>query len=288
MKLTSADRQLTAYYVYLIPLSIFIFKAIGVLLEVLKFVFPIDGINYVINTTPGFLTSFFEGFSIIYAFSLPIIITRVWDKFDNITREFNNEAYAIRTLYKDIKSNPWDSSNSIKTIGELLYRYVQHVVNTYKKEGGSASIEKNNGDMILLKIKKEIDSLSTPNKKAKSLTDSIISDLIQQINNIRHIRDRRVMLSQHSGVNNLRVVGLITSILFVVPLYFVRFGLEFGVLDNIIVVAVTILVIYIYALVEDLDEPFEGNRVVNIEVWRQILSDMDAIHNKVEPRKKKS
>jgi len=265
------------YSFLIIPISIVLFQFIDFIVSDI-----LGGSIVFVDADKDFLKSFFEGFSIIYAFSFPVIIAKTWDQFDKICDEFNKEAYAIRYFYKDVLRVCRQNSQLAERTIDLLHKYVDHIIANYQYEATELSEESKYGDVILNTLRQEYDSFIKSNWESKKDLSTPISEIITRVDRLINIRRNRVDLFQQSTFFNLRILVLITSILYVVPLSFVGFTSQSAILDNIIVVGVISLVIYVYIIVEDMDKPFDGSWRVNDKAWRDVLSDIEYYEREIK------
>jgi hypothetical protein len=275
-------------YVYLIPLSIYIVKALEILFRIIQelvnsigFQFP-QNIQFILppNEVTGswFVSDFIEWFGVLYGILLPLILVRAWEQFDDIDREFDREADAVKILYEDTLLLREENTSIGNEIVSSLREYTQHVIRNYKKESDNkTSKERRDGDQILNKIRKQYKFLIHLDGKNKKESDPLIVELIHRLNDVIDIRGDRIGLSNQRLFETLRIVALATSIIFVLPFYFVSFTIPTGLLDDALIICVTLLVIFIYMIIEDLDEPFDdGTWKVDTVSWQQILEDSDA------------
>lgn len=112
------------------------------------------------------------------------------------------------------------------------------------------------------------------------LLEFLVPELFERLKEITDIRGDRISLASQRLFDSLRIVALITSILFVIPFYFAVFTSKTGVLDIILIIGVTLLVIFIYMIIEDLDEPFHGTWKVSDDSWKNLLNDINANQRK--------
>jgi hypothetical protein len=69
-----------------------------------------------------------------------------------------------------------------------------------------------------------------------------------------------------------------------VPFYFLYYPeSSLGIFGWLLVIAVTFLVIMILTIIDDLDNPFDGNWMVNINSWKKIIVDIKGMLGKDEP-----
>lgn len=267
--------------VFQIPIWIFIAKEIEVWFQIIgwKFESPVNE-NW-------FISNFVEWFGVLYGILLPLILVRAWEQLDAIDREFDREADTAKTLYKDLEYLS-DLSGKYKKIGgdisKLLRDYVYHVVNNYKYEIKQSNDEsKNQGDSILEEMRGKFKILVRLEMNENAISDTLINELFAKLNDLVDNRGDRISHASQRLFENLHKVALITSIIFLIPFYFAGpayFSLSIGLpyfylLDTALILSVTFLVIYIYMIIEDLDEPFEGVKKITDDSWQNLLAEMD-------------
>lgn len=262
---------------YLIPLAIPVTKLLDVVFRIfdVQFTSPPQGGNW-------FVSNFIEWFGVLYGILLPLILVRVWEQLDSIDREFDREADTVRILYNDLSYLEGKSAKIGNNIAILLRGYVQHIVENYTKEiknqnDGMENLgdERKVGDEILQTIREQFGDLIHPNIMKTKVWEFLIPELFDRLNEIIDIRGDRIARASQRLFESLRLVALITSIMFIIPFYFAAFTSPTGVLDVILIIGVTLLVIFIYVIIEDLDEPFKGTWKITDESWRRVLEEMN-------------
>ena len=265
--------------IFYIPLSIIIAKEVEILFLIMgwEFTSALD--------SNGFISNFIEWFGVLYGILLPLILVRAWEQLDAIDREFDREADAARILYKDLQflsTLPGKVGDMGRDITQLLHNYVFYVKNNYKFEiKQSGDTVRVDGDKILEDLRVKFNGLLNPEIKQTSVSELLIGELFERLNDLTDSRGDRITLASQRLFENLRTIALFTSIVFLVPFYFAGLT-SFYLLDLILILSVTFLVIYIYMIIEDLDEPFEGVRKITDESWRHLLEEMDNVQNEKE------
>jgi len=230
--------------------------------------FPFLPINFFSAGDQGLISSFIEWFGVLYGLLIPLILVKVWEQFDTIDREFDREADTIRMLFEDVQLMRKSHSNIKAEILVNLFKYVDHVINNYALEVEDKDL-KFTGDLILRNIRKLY--ILLVNQKAKE-QDSLISELLNQLNNLVDIRGDRIALSKQRIYQSLKSIALITSAIWVIPFYFLNF--TFGFIGYLLLFGVTVLVVFILSIIDDLDEPFYGKWKIGIESWFDIQKEL--------------
>ena len=274
MNLSKFRKQFVFGSVYLIPLSIFAAKLLELVLQQFNIEF--------VSRSDFFVSNFIEWFGVLYGILLPLILVRVWEQMDEIDREFGREVDAVRLLYEDTHYLQGRKADVGKEMTKLLRMYVVHVINNYSYEIKGSDSARIAGDEILERIRELYRFLISSKRGTTKELVSFISEIPYKIRDIVEIRADRIALASQRLFASLRVVALITSIIFIVPFYFVGLTPTSSMFGNILIVAVTLLVIFIYLVIEDLDQPFVGTWKITDESWRRLLNDMDSIEHKLE------
>jgi hypothetical protein len=269
------------YYVFFIPLVVYIFKALEMLYLTLQQmrtgneIYWLKGIKFMpAFTATGFMTSFIEWFGVLYGFLVPLILVRVWEQFDNIDREFDREVDTVKMLYEDLQILGRGNKKLGDEIKGLLQQYVEHVIAKHPLESDKKSEERIAGDAILRQVRKKYSDLIHVAGKKEKESIPLITEMISQLNDLIDIRGDRIGLTNQRLFESLRIVALITTTIFLLPFYFAGFTVSSGILDNLLVFFVTLLVLFIYVILEDLDEPFSGIWSVDKDAWERLLKEI--------------
>jgi hypothetical protein len=194
----------------------------------------------------------------------------------NYRYEIKPDAKPKRKKYQRIKGegNLVKIRKDFKRFIQKTRRYLNKIVKFEKETLESSSQKRIAGDKILEKIRAQCKSLISSHIKTTDELDPFISEIFHRLNEIVDIRGDRIGLASQRLFGSLRTVALITSITFVLPFYFVGFTPETPILHNILIVCVTILVIFIYLIIEDFDEPFGGTWRITTDSWERVLEYM--------------
>lgn len=287
-----------------IPLAILFAK-------VLEIAFQIYGREFTTQSIAGggsFVSNFIEWFGVVYGLLLPLILVRVWEQLHQIDREFDREADAVKLLFEDIFYLQGKSADLGRQIVHSLREYVVHIINNYRDEIKQdnnirlihiiqkylnkiikidneieASDERRTaGDAILNNIRRQCKTIILSTETATKGPNPFAAEIFKRLYDIMDIRGDRIGFASQRLFQSLRIVALITSITFLLPFYFVGFTPDTPPLDNILIVCVTVLVIFIYLIIEDFDEPFGGTWRINDDSWRRLLDEMDSEERKRE------
>ncbi len=233
-----------------------------------------DGTTPSAEVTNSFAANFIEWFGVLYSILLPLILVRVWEQLDDIDREFDREADVIRIFFEDLYFLREKNEIVGQRISDLLRKYVKHVVKKYSFEVKEIEKERRSGDEILINIRKQFHDLISPEMMSTKDTEFLVKEMFQRLNEIVDIRGDRIGFASQRLFQTFRLVALIASIVFIVPFYIVGFTIQTSTLDNILIVGVTLLVVFVYLIIEDFDEPFGGTWKIDDESWHLLRRDM--------------
>lgn len=222
----------------------------------------------------SFAANFIEWFGVLYSILLPLILVRVWEQLDDIDREFDREADTMRIFFEDLSFFKERDNPTGEKLSALAREYVRHVTKRYHLEVKGTKIHRRTGDEILLKIRKQMNILLSPEILASKDSEFIVKELFNRLNDIVDIRGDRIGFASQRLFETFRIVALIASIIFIVPFYIVGFTVYTSLLDHLLIIGVTLLVIFVYLIIEDFDEPFGGTWKIDVETWQLLRQDM--------------
>lgn len=257
----------------LIPLVIFIAKE----LEIIFRFFGIEISSYSSNINNSFIPNFIEWFGVLYGMLLPLILVRAWQQLDDIDREFDKEADIVKILYEDLQyliNMGGKTENIGKEISKTLYSYVNHVTNNYQDEIKKTGSKQKDGDTILELLREQIKKLLRHKLMKDEAVGFIIREIYERVSEIADTRGDRISLVSQRLFESLNHIALITSIIFLIPFYFVGISSLPFIFDLILIISITFLVIYIYMIIEDFDQPFDGLKKISDESWKNLLIKM--------------
>ena len=275
MNLINFRKRLVFSSTYLIPFSILAAKGLEIVLRRLNIYVATTEESYI------FLINFIEWFGVLYGILLPLILLFAWQRLDSIDREFDKEVSAVKLLHEDIHYLYGHYASIGAKMTALLRTYVVHVINNYVYEINGSDSARLAGDKILQEIR-DLYRILISHEGVSREMETIILFMHDKITGIVKVRGDRIALASQRLFGSLRAVALITSILFIIPFYFVGLNSGSDILVNFLIIGVTLLVIFIYQVIEDLDEPFSGVWKITDESWRRILNEMDSAEYKLE------
>ena len=221
-----------------------------------------------------FASNFIEWFGVLYSILLPLILVRVWEQLDDIDREFDREADAVRIFYEDLSFLREDNETAEKKLSTLIRDYVRHVIRNYPFEVKESNDVRRIGDNILIRIRKQFKELFSSNAMEDKKTEFLVKELFQRLNEIVDIRGDRIGFASQRLFDMFRIVALVVSIIFIIPFYVVGLTIHTTALDYLLLIGVTFLVIFVYLIIEDFDEPFGGTWKIDVDSWNLLREDI--------------
>lgn len=254
----------TSYYVYLIPISVWLTK-------LLITVYPA-----VIGADNTFLSDFIGAFGILYSVLLPLVLVRTLEIFNHVHQEFELEANTAKILYEDILLISKNNKKLRKRLIESLLIYVKHVIDNHQDESEDSLTPKSQGDEIFGTIRLQYAHIVNNRKSNKAESEIVVSELVQRLNELENIRAKRINFSSQvlSG-SGFQFIAVLSGTTFLLPFYMVGFTPQSSLIENILVFLLTLIVIYLNLIIEGLAKPFGGTwRISNIS-WQRLLSNME-------------
>jgi hypothetical protein len=266
--------------VNLIPLSI-------ILAKVLETQLRNNGIEF-ISSSDSFISDYIQWAGVLYGVTTPLVLLKVVEQLESLDQEFDKESEKVKLFFECIYYSPKKDSRHIKEISDLLRRYVAHVILNYRNEVRRRNLKAmeidfvTSGDQILDDMSRAIRYL-THSKIMKSKDSKLlILELLQMLGEIRDIRGNRIALASKGMFESLLLVLALTSCAFIVPLYFIGFTPTTPLGNNVLITLGTLLVIFIFMVIEDLSDPYGNMWSARSTSWRRILEYLDSAENKDE------
>lgn len=234
--------------------------------------------------------NFVEWFGVLYGFLLPTILVRVWEQFDAIDNVLDREADAIESLIGDLLLLDSNHTAFRRKVLDSLLSYCQNVLDLVEGKIDTMR-EKEAGNEILKEIRGYYISIFRGKNGEVQEADILKNELLLQLNNITDSRGDRISLSTQRLFESLNLIAVTTSIVWLVPFYFLYFqneqtgeALSLGVFGWLLVISVTFLVIIILSIIDDLDKPFDGFWRVNVDAWNELIEDINAAYRSKKRR----
>ena len=218
--------------------------------------------------------SFVEWFGVLYGFLLPLILVKAWEQFETLESEFDREADSLKVFAEDVMLLPKNFKDKKIKFILLAIEYVKHAQEKYVNETFEENEAKKNGDSLLNRLRNEMSFFFTSVTTTKNISP-LISQLLKQLNVIIDVRGDRISNSKQRLFPGLRFVAVLTSYVFLIPFYFLDY--EMGLFGDGLVLAVTILIVFVLHTIEDLDEPFYKKWRLHTDNWK-ILEENLQIH----------
>ncbi len=227
-------------------------------------------VYFLLNLKPAELNyqniqNFIEWFGVPYGLLLALVLVNVWTQFDATDRAFDQEADDVLKVY-DTFLLVLDESVKRRAC-RLLYVYAWHVKHHYYNEY-EARRKKTIGDLILSRIRTSITVL------IRSRADKELAiELLRLINELIDARGDRLAHSKQRVPVPVKVLSLLTSIIWLIPFFLLAFG-SLG-LGALFVGGVTLVVVAILLIILDLDDPIGGTWDVNVDAWDDLLATIN-------------
>ena len=225
------------------------------------------------------IIEFVGWFGIIYSVVWSAVLVREWEHFDELYNTFDREADAIKTLMIDLLLLQSQYDELIVGVLESLQKYSQNVLSFIAREITLAD-EVKVGNERLMEIRRLYQHIfrKTPN----NTSDALIEELLTQLNTIIDNRGDRISLSKQKWFGSFKSLTLITSIIWLLPFYFLYFQdptdshfLNFGIFGWLLIITLTVIVVISLAIVDDLDRPFDGLWMIDKESWENLVSEIN-------------
>jgi len=205
------------------------------------------------------IQQFIEWFGVPYGLLLALVLVNVWTMYDTTERAFDREADAILALYNTFLL--FGEKRLEKSINTTLKNYILHVINYYTEEyKEDKSTYKTIGDTYLNDTRKLIGAL-IKKKKERVIT----AELLKLINELIDVRGDRLSYSKQRMPRPVLFLSVIASIIWLAPFFALQF-INFFV-GALFIGGVTFIVVSILLIVYDLDYPFTGTWLIELDSW---------------------
>jgi hypothetical protein len=225
----------------------------------------------------AFSLGFVEWFGVFYGFFLPLLLVRAWEQLDRADREFDREADAIKVLLEDILLLDDKGFLDFKlSMACRLHLYCRHVWKRYWFEhlAENAYIKKH-GDNLLQGIRIGYKNLIyRGGGEGASQLEPMTTELLDRLNEAIDTRGDRISIFRQRLYESLRGVAIVTSAVWLIPFYFLSY--EVGIFGSLLKLGVTVLIILVLSIIDDLDQPFEGVWKVNTSTWEEVLVETES------------
>lgn len=249
---------------YYIVLSIFVIKVIT---EIFPDTAKVDN---------AFMSDFIGAFGILYSVLLPLVLIRVLEIRDNVSQEFELEANTTRILYEDslfVVKN----SEIQRIIAWYLLRYVKHVLNNSDLEADGSTEAKLKGDEILRNIRRQLAQTENSRDDYKIMSNEWMIGLIQRLNQLEDIRVTRIEHSKQMFSGSVfQTFAVLSATTFLLPFYISGFSNQTTFLQDLLLGLLTLVVVFLNLIIEDLDKPFSGIWKIHNDAWQRILVEMQS------------
>jgi hypothetical protein len=158
-----------------------------------------------------------------------------------------------------------------------LYEYSRNVVDFVERKIPD-TVETKTGEKLLRDVRGYYIRIFSKEAAGTPTSEALQDELLTQLNNLIDHRGDRISLSTQRLFQSLNLIAVVTSILWLVPFYFLHFTndrgdeLHLGIFGWLLVIFVTFLIIIILSIIDDLDKPFDGFWMVNITSWKDLIT----------------
>lgn len=236
-----------------------------------------------------FSKGFVEWFGTFYGFLLPLLLLRAWEQLDKADREFDREADSIKVLLEDIELLDDDFLDFKMDMVKDLHDYVRHVLLYYKTEHIDPNAEpKKAGDQLLQGIRAGYKDLIYRGGGAKARRlEPMTTELLERLNEAIDVRGDRISTFSERLFQSLRLVAIITSVIWLIPYYFLPYT-QLGVLGALLKLGVTFLIIFVLTIIDDLDGPFTGYWQVSTATWCEVHEETSRSYSTLTEKVRKA
>lgn len=236
----------------------------------LQFAYP----NFLSQDGYYFVLNFIDWFSILYGLFLPILLIKTWQQFGDIDRKFQLENIALKTLAESILLLGTSFRDFKLSLLTNLLQYSEHVRDSYSEECFDEQL-KFSGGQILSDVRKHFYAFSPSPSTIRSSEFKL--ELLLLVNNLVILREERIIASGQRVFESLRTITLVLSLLWLTPLYFVNFSNESDLFSQLLVLGATFLIVYVFTIMDDLDEPFHGAWKIRAESWSHLSGEISSM-----------
>ncbi|HJZ06101.1 MAG TPA: hypothetical protein VJ327_09705 [Patescibacteria group bacterium] len=212
----------------------------------------------------GNVQQFIEWFGVPYGLLLALVLVNVWTQHDTTDRAFDREADAILALYNTFCLI--EDRRLEKSAATEIKKYIEHVRRFYTEEyKENQNRLREVGDDLLNDIRKLIGKL-IKRRKDKVIT----AELLRLVNELIDDRGDRLSYSKQRMPKPVLSLAIISSILWLAPFFVLKF--ESFLVGAFFLGGVTFVVVSILLIVYDLDFPFTGMWVIELDTWEDLLN----------------
>ena len=214
--------------------------------------------------------NFIEWFGVPYGLILALVLVNVWTQFEQTERAFDREGDTALRLYNTFH---FASDESLKIeVGQKIKDYVSLVRQSHSGDKKETKELGYTEETLLEDIRKKIEELLR-DKKEHDL--AII--LMELLNKLVDDRGDRISYERLRLPGPIRGLSITASLAWLIPFYSLKFTSPL--VGPLFIVAVTLVVVSILLIIEDLDNPTEG-------AWRVRLISLTELEEKLEQENK--
>lgn len=253
-------------YIILVPALIFVFKLMEVAL-------PKIGVEFVPASRESLnliLSNFISAFSILYGVLLPLFLVRTLENFHKINQDFEVEANVAKVLCDDLLLLSTGKDSLKVKLMDSLHKYALHVKDNHQDEANDLAKAKSAGDEILENLRREYAEIVS-SKRTKTVSEAVISELLQRLAELENARTIRIESSKEMFTGlGFQFILAITASMFLIPFY-IGFTPKSSILENIFLIFLTLIVIFLNIVIDDLNQPYNGVWKIDSKSWQKIV-----------------
>jgi len=219
------------------------------------------------------IQNFIEWFGVPYGLLIALILVNVWNQFDTVEREFDREVDAFSMLLETvliIRNDNNDLTKCKSQIVQKIAKYVSHVIANYIQETKDKKVRKK-GDKFLNEIREIVREVIHGGEN-----ETVCAELLHQLHEAVDVRGDRIVHASQRMPGTLRVLALISSVLWIVPFFMLDFKNIW--LGYFLLAGVTFVVVGLLAVIWDLDDPFGGTWKIKVESWEELHKHLQSLN----------
>jgi hypothetical protein len=223
-----------------------------------------------------FIKGFIEWFGTAYGLFLALVLVNVWEQFGTVEREFDREVDALSMLLQTISYIQLDETQpnknnltvQLKKIKFDLARYVRHVINNAHVEHITKKALRT-GNKILEEIGQSVGQLANE----KNIPEPVIYEMFINFREAMDVRGDRISHAKQKIPLAVQSVAIVSSIVWLAS-FFSQIVYDVGVV-MLLIGGVSFVIVMIIIIIGDLNNPFSGIWMIDIDSWFDFLERVD-------------
>jgi len=250
--ITSFFNEPLTVYTIIISLLISVLIVAEVIYPRIAVWFAEAGLPFFKDQFPEFVTAddklfaqnYIEWFGMLYGILISLALIRAIEGFDKINQEFETESANVKALHEIILLIDEKHFLSFKrNMMCKLHVYCRHTLKRYGLEDRSENAYiKRHGDNILKAMRTDYNNLICQLGEKKSKKFEVVkTEFLGYLNKIIERRENRFALLQQVSFNDLRLLVIASTLLWLIPFYFLNY--ETGIFGSFLKLGVTFVII---------------------------------------------